>query len=90
MLRWTELTTAITQMESELKRIEGVVGSIERNRAKYPHIDDIELVRRKDAVAALRQRFTDMKTTATSKRVTGKLDSDRKQVPLACCGVVAL
>ena len=85
-VRASELTSSVQQLETELKRIEGVVNSIERNRAKYPHIDDAELLRRKDAVAALRQRFTDIKGTLSSKRVTGKLDSDRKQV---ICGQFA-
>ena len=68
------------QLETELKRIEGVVNSIEGNRARYHHIDDGELLRRKVAVVTLRQRFTDITCTLSSKRVTEKLDSSREQV----------
>ena len=52
----------------------------ERNRLKFAHVDDTELLARKEAVVELKERVAAAKAKVNSARAKGKLDSDRRAV----------
>ena len=67
-------------MEKSINTFEGAVTNIEKNRAKFPHVDDRELLSRKDAVSELRARLLTARATINSRKALAKLDADRRAV----------
>lgn len=50
---------------------------MERNRAKYPHINDAELASRKAFVSSMREQLMAMKSTVNGRRAQGKMEQDK-------------
>jgi hypothetical protein len=72
-------------VEKQLVMFEGAVTTIEKNREKFPHVSDRELTTRKDIVFGLKQRWLTAKTSVNSRKVQGKIDSDRRAVRVCVC-----
>lgn len=83
-----EVTAKVTAVEKAIGTFEGAVTNIERNRAKFPHVDDRELNTRKDAVSELRRRLLTARATLNSRKALAKLDADRRAVRVACFSAV--
>ena len=79
-----DLNDRCTRYEGEITILNNIIGKVERKRASYPHIDDAELARRKESVAALRTSLAAVKNSMASKQYQAKIDADRKQVTTRC------
>jgi hypothetical protein len=83
-LRQTEVLGKIGSADKTLTTFEAAVTNIEKNRAKFPHVDDQELASRKESVLQLKERLAAARNTVTGKKVQGKMDQDRKSVRFPC------
>ena len=75
--------------------LSNILARVEKARLKYPHIDDGELQRRRDAVQGLRTDLAAIKTAMGARQLQSKIDADAKAVrgrglatvPLERCAV---
>jgi hypothetical protein len=76
-----EVQGKIGSADKTLTTFEAAVTNIEKNRAKFPHVDDQELASRKESVLQLKERLAAARNTVSGKKAQGKMDQDRKSVP---------
>ena len=75
-----DINGKIASADKVVNTFEGAVTNIERNRSRFPHVDDRELQARKDAVSQLRSQFLNAKAIVNGRRAIAKMDADRKAV----------
>lgn len=78
------LQASVSRAEKMLNAFEGALARVERSRAEFPHVDDRELLARKDIVQDLRRRLIAAKGVTNSRRAQAKLDADRRAVRGLC------
>ncbi len=75
-----DLAERSARYEGEIVLMDNIILGIERRRMKYPHIDDGELQRRREAVQALRADLNAIKSAMGTRQLQSKIEADRKQV----------
>ena len=62
-----------------MRKVKGATANVERNRIKFPHIDDRELASRKAFVQNLDNAVIAMHEAFLGREAQGKMDADRKR-----------
>ena len=74
-----QLKRQLKTVESTLKDVHKTVQAVEKNRGKFPHIDDTEFFERKSLVETSRSRIQHTKSEMNSEKVKKKVLRDEKQ-----------
>lgn len=74
-----EVKKDLAKAEEMCRKVRAAVLNVERNRVKFPHIDDRELGQRKAFVDRLDASVSQMKAVFTSRETTAKLEGDAKR-----------
>ena len=70
----------LKDIEEDISLFQEALARVESNRSNFPHIDDRELARRKNACDNIRSRWKAFQDELTSKATQGKINRDKKAV----------